>query len=156
MLLHGALDYINKAGLLADRLGIVGSPAMLSRLHADAENAAWSVPLESLIPAQRAFDRIKTSTAPTVTEVEQALRLMEIQGMAAATDAAVLAIRGPPTPNSTATSHQGDSGTTLAAKVLQATQATQATVSQDAAASGVVAATPSSPDDTVGAHAQGD
>src|SRR6185437_7591132 len=57
-LVHGAMDYINKASLLAECLGIDGSTSPVP-LRVKAGNAAWSVASEALIPAQRVFDRIK-------------------------------------------------------------------------------------------------
>ncbi|KAG2539780.1 hypothetical protein PVAP13_9NG494400 [Panicum virgatum] len=107
-LIHGTMDYINKASLLAECLGIDGSTSP-APLHVVAGNVAWSVASESLIPAQRVFDRINAATVPTVTEVEQALRLMEIQ-VATATAATTapelqlpLAVEGPAAGPSTPT-----------------------------------------------------
>ncbi|RLN29990.1 uncharacterized protein C2845_PM05G19890 [Panicum miliaceum] len=55
---QGAVDYINKASLLADHLGVDGSPP-----HIAAGNGAWSATCESLIPIEQASDAATTEAA---------------------------------------------------------------------------------------------
>ena len=133
-LVHGAVDYINKASLLAERLGIEASTSPVP-LQVVAGNAAWSVASETLIPAQQVFDRIKAATAPTITEVEQALRRMEIQIATTAAAAPAPALQVPPAEEGSAAGLSPSGGSSLsthAATPLQAVpaahglQATQA------------------------------
>jgi len=75
-----AADYINKASLLADKIGLVTTePA--------SGNGAWSVPkdFEPLIPTSRVFSRIASATAPSIAEVERALQNLQVSATAAAT-----------------------------------------------------------------------
>ncbi|CAO1940312.1 unnamed protein product [Urochloa humidicola] len=71
--LKEATDFINKACGLAGRMGLVqDDPSVLG-----AREAAWSDMGAHLIPSSVVFDRIKRATAPSMFEVEQALRAME-------------------------------------------------------------------------------
>lgn len=75
MLIQEAMDYIDKAHRLADRLSIYNSPVPVN-WELIFGNGAWfmpSAPCEPLIPVNRVFDRITTATALTVAEVECAL-----------------------------------------------------------------------------------
>ncbi|KAG2569703.1 hypothetical protein PVAP13_7NG435550 [Panicum virgatum] len=78
-----ATDYIDKACSLALRLGINGFDNVLLPPSTPG-NGAWSGQCEFLIPADRAFDRIKTAMAPTLLEVEQALDLLQLSAAEAA------------------------------------------------------------------------
>ena len=77
------MDYINKACFFASRLGLHDLPAQ--QLLANG-NAAWSnvQVSEQLIPTARVCNRIKTTTAPSVAEVEHALDKMTALAVAPA------------------------------------------------------------------------
>ncbi|CAN6282295.1 unnamed protein product [Urochloa humidicola] len=78
---HEAADYINKAISLADMLGInAGNTSAATTTPRLVRNGAWSAVSEFLVPTSRVFTRIKTDTAPSVAEVEQALDKLKMFG----------------------------------------------------------------------------
>ena len=85
------MDYINKACFFASRLGLHDLPAQ--QLLANG-NAAWSnvQVSEQLIPTARVCNRIQTTTAPSVADVEHALDKMTALAVAPA-----VAVTGAPT-----------------------------------------------------------
>ncbi|CAN6203027.1 unnamed protein product [Urochloa humidicola] len=111
-LVREANDYIDKALRLADRLGIDDAPRP-SPTRLATGNGAWFELGESLVPAVRVFDRIKSATAPTVEEVGRALHHLVIASAAvAATEDFTTTPAGWVTPEPSSRSGQTDKGQT--------------------------------------------